>query len=83
MYRVYIIENASGVRYIGLSEDAAERLRQHNRGESRWTKNRGPWNLTWMSNSLSLSKARLLELAMKRQKGGVGLIRLMDKYRGS
>src|ERR1043165_184184 len=42
MYRVYVIENLQGRRYVGLSENTAVRLQQHNNGVSKWTKHRGP-----------------------------------------
>jgi hypothetical protein len=40
-YRVYIIQNREGKFYIGLSDDVARRIEQHNTGQSRWTKGRG------------------------------------------
>jgi putative endonuclease len=83
MYRVYLITNATGRRYIGLSEDVAHRLEQHNRGESRWTAKYGPWKLDWMSGPLTLSDARKLENRLKRQKGGEGLSRLLAEHGGS
>src|ERR1051326_8222097 len=45
LYQVYVLQNAGKRFYIGLSEDVAVRLEQHNRGESKWTKSRGPWSL--------------------------------------
>jgi len=52
--RVYVLQNRSSKFYIGLSDDVARRIEQHNVGVSRWT----------------LSEARKLELLLKRQKGG-------------
>jgi predicted GIY-YIG superfamily endonuclease len=72
LYRVYVLENASGKYYIGLSDDVARRVRQHNAGISRWTKGKGPWSLLWASDSLSLSEARKLENKLKRQGRGNG-----------
>ena len=71
-YQVYVIQNPQGSHYIGLSEDVAVRLAQHNSGVSKWTKNRGRWVLVWTSLTLSLSEARKLENYLKRQKGGQG-----------
>jgi len=45
LYQVYILQNNKGIFYIGLSEDIALRLEQHNCGISRWTRSRGPWSL--------------------------------------
>jgi putative endonuclease len=71
-YQVYVIENAAGKFYIGLSENVQIRLQQHNEGISRRTRNRGPWRVVWTSEPLSLPDARKLENRLKRQKGGVG-----------
>jgi len=71
-YRVYILRNPGGRFYIGLAEDVARRLQQHNSGESRWTKTRGPWRLVWQSEALFLSEARKLENRLKRQGRGKG-----------
>ena len=82
-HRVYMIRNAQGRRYIGLSEDVGHRLVQHNSGESKWTAKFGPWDLEWTSVEMSLGDARRLENQMKRQKGGHGLEQLMAEHRGS
>ena len=75
-YRVYILQNLEGRFYIGLSQDVARRLVQHNAGVSRWTRGRGPWSLVWTSASMTLSDARKLESLLKRQKGGAGFFRM-------
>ena len=76
LYRVYVLRNAKGRFYIGISDDIDRRIEQHNRGESCWTKARGPWNLVWKSEGLSLSDARKRENLLKQQKGGAGFYRL-------
>ena len=74
-YQVYVLQNLAGKFYIGLSEDVAVRLHQHNNGVSKWTRSRGPWVLVWTSEPLSLSAAKKLENSLKRQKGGVGFFK--------
>jgi len=76
-YRVYILQNREGRFYIGLSDDVARRVEQHNAGSSKWTKGKGPWTLIWQSEEMNLSSARKLELLLKRQKGGVGFYRMI------
>ena len=71
-YRVYVLQNRAGRFYIGVTADVAHRLAQHNAGGSQWTRGKGPWFLRWQSEDLSLSDARRLENALKRQKGGTG-----------
>jgi len=84
-YRVYIIRNPQGRHYIGLSDDVKRRVLQHNDGVSNWTRSRGPWNLIWHSDALTLSDARKLENLLKRQKGGAGLYRItgLERQTGS
>jgi putative endonuclease len=82
-YRVYVLQNIEGRFYVGMAEDVARRLQQHNCGESCWTKGRGPWRVVWQSDELSLSEARKLENRLKRQKGGHGLFHLLGIQRSS
>jgi putative endonuclease len=82
-YRVYVIQNRAGKFYIGLSDDVVRRVEEHNSGQSRWTKGRGPWTIVWQSDELSLSEARKLENRLKRQKGGHGLFHLTGVQRSS
>ena len=74
-YQVYVLRNPEGRFYIGLSENVAVRLEQHNSGGSQWTKSRGPWELAWTSEEMSLGEARRRENWLKRQKGGIGFLR--------
>jgi predicted GIY-YIG superfamily endonuclease len=60
-YRVYVLENAAGQFYIGITAEMAVRLAQHNHGVSQWTRGKGPWTLPWTSEAMSLSEARKLE----------------------
>jgi putative endonuclease len=70
--RVYVLQNPTGKRYIGFSEDVPLRVRQHNAGLTRSTRGRGPWRLVWQSGPLKEADARMLEFDLKRQKGGNG-----------
>ena len=56
------------------------RLVQHNEGRSKWTSGKGPWNLDWTSDAMSLGAARRLENLLKRQKGGAGLAKLKSLH---
>ncbi len=71
-YWVYVLRNPAGKYYIGLTNDVARRLEQHNSGQSKWTKKHGPWKLAWQQGPMTLGDARKLENWLKRQKGGVG-----------
>ena len=71
-YRVYVLQNHGGRFYVGLTDDVPRRVREHNNGQSRWTKGRGPWRAVWQSQKLSLTEARKLENRLKRQGRGKG-----------
>ena len=73
MYQVYILRNECGRSYIGISAEVQRRVEQHNAGVSRWTRGKGPWELTWVSRPMALGEARKLENLFKRQKGGGGV----------
>ncbi len=82
-YRVYVIQNPNGTFYIGLSEDVARRLTQHNDGLSKWTKGKGPWILVWTSEAMSSTNARKLKNLLKKQKSGSGFYRLTNLFHSS
>ena len=47
MYYVYLIESlcAQGERYVGMTTDLKQRLREHNQGKSCHTAKFSPWKL--------------------------------------
>ena len=69
---VYVIQNIEGRFYVGMTTDLEQRLKDHNIGESKWTKHRGPWKLIWSQACLSIGDARKLENKLKRQGRGNG-----------
>ena len=75
-YWVFVLQNRSSKFYIGLPDDVARRIEQHNVGVSRWTRGKGPWKLVWESERMSSSETRKLDLLLKRQKGGDRFYRL-------
>ncbi len=80
-YSVYVIQNRKGKFYIGLSDDVGRRINQHNSGASKWTKTKGPWQLVWQSEVLSLSDARKLENRLKRPGRGKGFYSITGLHR--
>ena len=75
-YWVYVLRNGRERHYIGITEDVARRLADHNGGKSTWTSKFGPWQVVWRQGPMSLSEARKLELLLKAQKGGNGFFNL-------
>jgi putative endonuclease len=85
LYRVYITQSTAGRFYIGLADDVARRLNDHNSGASTWTRHKGPWVLRWTSEAMSLSEARKLENRQKSRPIRVGgdlspMVRLSELY---
>jgi len=75
-YRVYVIENPAGRRYIGYTENLSRRLEQHTAGASTWTAKHRPWKLIWSSAPATRSAALQLEKKLKRQGRGSGFYTL-------
>ena len=74
---VYVIQNAEGRFYIGMTTDLQLRLIDHNTGVSKWTKYRGPWKLVWSQEYPTIGEARKVENKLKRQGRGTGFYRLI------
>ena len=71
MFSVYVlVSKSSGRTYIGHTADLDRRLREHQYGQSRSTRNRGPWVLVghcdFDTRAGAMRKERELK-AMKNQ----------------
>ena len=44
-WTVYVLQNASGAHYVGMSEDVRRRLKEHNAGRVKSTKSGRPWTI--------------------------------------
>ena len=82
MYFVYIIQSETTSKYyIGMTSDITKRLNYHNRGASRYTRNKGPWVLVHRECFESKKEAWLRERQIKSYKGGEAFKRLIGlKY---
>jgi putative endonuclease len=79
-YFVYVIwSNAARRFYVGISENPARRLNQHNAGLSRWSAKFGPWRLVHTEAFRNFTGARKRELQLKKQKGGKGFYTLVGR----
>lgn len=66
---VYIIESTSTKRwYYGSSGKPEERLKYHNRGWNRSTRDRGLWIMIFLREFETASQSREFELLLKRYK---------------
>ncbi len=70
MFKVYVLlSKTTGKRYIGQTANIERRLAAHNEGASRYTKNRGPWQLIYSESYATRSEARKRENYLKTGKG--------------
>ena len=63
MYYVYLIESlsAQGERYVGMTTDLKQRLRQHDQGKSSHTTKFSPWKLITYVAFTDRAKAEAFE----------------------
>jgi putative endonuclease len=82
MVVVYIIRSvASGLYYVGHTEDLERRLEEHNSGRSHFTKKRGPWELVYQEEIGSRGEAMRRERAIKARRSRLYIERLVAEYR--
>jgi len=66
MFYFYIIESQKDHSlYLGSTIDLKNRIREHNKGESKFTKNKIPWKLIYYEAYLTLKQARYREWKVK------------------
>ena len=67
MYYVYILESSiDGDFYKGSSSDYLKRFSDHNNGESKFTKTKGPWKLVFVRPFEAKREALIEEKRLKR-----------------
>jgi putative endonuclease len=78
MYYVYLLRGHEGsLHYIGSTSDLPRRLREHNVGYCKATRNGRPWSLLYYEAYLSLVLARRREYRLKHN--GNALIELKKR----
>ncbi|OGW85435.1 MAG: hypothetical protein A3C35_01050 [Omnitrophica bacterium RIFCSPHIGHO2_02_FULL_46_11] len=70
MYYVYVLKSLKTNRYyIGSTKDIDRRLKEHQSGFSRYTKSRGPWELIYKEEKVTLNEAEKREQFFKTGDG--------------
>ncbi len=70
MYCVYVIKSQShNTRYIGSTDNALKRIKEHNLGKCRYTSGRKPWKLIYQEKYLNRSEAIKREKFLKSGQG--------------
>lgn len=67
MYFVYLLKSGGNknLLYIGYTKDLEKRLKEHNDGESEFTRKYRPWKLIYFEAFLSLEDAKKREKSLK------------------
>ena len=77
---VYVLWSESVKQfYVGITKSMAKRLRQHNSGQSGWTRNKGPWVEVMAEGYQDYKSARRRETFLK---SGAGREWLQSVYAG-
>lgn len=78
MFFTYILQSESnGKHYIGSTDNLEKRLLRHNKGYSKYTKNRGPFRIVHKESFLSRSDAKKREYYLKSLKSRVAIDKLI------
>jgi putative endonuclease len=66
MPSVYILRSKTSSKfYIGCADDPLARLAEHQRGQTKSTRGRGPWSLLYQERFDTLAEARRREVQLK------------------
>lgn len=79
MFTTYILQSeSSGIYYIGSTDDLDKRLIRHNKGYSKFTKNKGPFIIAYKEEFETRSEARKREYYLKSLKSKVAIEKLIQ-----
>lgn len=66
MYHVYLLKSKKKeIFYIGYTNNIEQRLKQHNSGQSEYTKKYMPWDVIYYESFVSLEDAKVREKSLK------------------
>ena len=79
MFITYVLQSeSSGQYYIGSTDDLDKRLIKHNKGYSKFTKNKGPFKVAYKEEFKSRSEAKKREYYLKSLKSRVAIEKLIQ-----
>ena len=82
MYTVYILQSIKNSKYyIGHTEDLESRLKRHNSGKVKSTKNGAPWKIVYQEKYKTRSEACFREREIKNYKGGIKFKKLLGLWK--
>ena len=78
---VYVIQSIDGLhQYVGISADPERRLKEHNAGQSRFTKTFRPWKIVYIEAAGNREDARKLEKYYKSAAGRRKIKMLLESH---
>ncbi|KKQ18535.1 hypothetical protein A2617_01095 [Candidatus Daviesbacteria bacterium RIFOXYD1_FULL_41_10] len=78
MCTTYILQREKdGKFYIGSTTNIENRIKKHNSGQSRYTKNKGPFRIVYQEQYETLSEAKKREYYLKSLKSRKALEKLI------
>ena len=78
---VYVLKNSiTGKHYVGSTNDLVRRLSEHNRGQTRSTRQKGIWEVVYIEEYNDLLEARRRERQIKSYKGGNGFKKFLAGF---
>ena len=78
---VYVIQSIDGLhQYVGMSADPERRLKEHNAGQSRFTKTFRPWKIVYIEAAGNREDARKLEKYYKSAAGRRKIKMLLERH---
>ena len=79
MYSAYVLRSVStGRLYVGSTEDFARRLAEHQRGDARYTRGRGPWEVVLVEEFSTRAEAMRRERDLKSGQGRAWIRQRLD-----
>ena len=80
-YWLYVLHSKTKEKYyIGQTGDLEDRIRRHNGGRSKYTKDGKPWELMYSEEYATRSEAVRRELYLKSPSGWKELEKIKHKY---
>ena len=71
---VYVLNSEkTSIYYVGITVNVDNRLKEHNRGKSKFTKGHRPWKLVYFEEAMDWKSARVREKYLKSAAGKMWL----------
>lgn len=78
MYFTHVLRSKKDNKfYIGSTKDMNKRVISHNKGHSKYTKNRGPFELVYKEEYNTLSEAKKREYHLKSLRNKIAIEKLI------